>query len=735
MTDQNNSTNETFAFQAEISQLMSLIINTFYSNKEIFLREIISNSSDAIDKIRYQSLTDKDVLNSNSELKIDIVPDKENKCISIIDTGIGMTKNDLINNLGTIAKSGTKAFMEALSSGADMSLIGQFGVGFYSAFLVADKVDVITKHNDDETYIWSSTANGTFTIDKVDNVDTYNLPRGSEIKLYLKEDQLEYLEEHRLKEVVMKHSEYINYPISLLVEKEKQVEIEDDSNEDESNKDESNKDSNEDKESEAPTIEEVDDDEEKEKSKEKKTITEKYTEFENLNKTKPLWTKNPEDVSEEEYKNFYKNLSNDWDDYCAYKHFNAEGQIEYKSLLFIPKRAPFDMFNANKEKKNRLKLYVKKVFIMDNCEDLIPEYLGFIHGIVDSEDLPLNISREMLQQSKILKVIRKNLVKKCISMMTELLDDDEKYLEFYKNYSKNIKLGVYEDDNNRNKLAEFLRYNSTNSDEMTSLKDYCTRMKENQQDIYYISGENVETLKGSPYLEVFKKRELEVIYMTEPIDEYYVERLDKYEDHKLVCITKDGLKLPEDENSDIEEKKKEFNDLSNYIKEVCKGKVENVVISNKLTNSPCCITTGAHGWSANMERIMKAQSLNDQQSLSYMVSKKIFEINPYHAIVIDMNNKMMKNKESINGIINLLYDTCLINSGFTVENPNLFSEKIYNIIESNLDYTDNTNNTEAVEETSKDTIETTETHETHEDNTETSEVKMETSEDNMEEVD
>jgi len=621
-----------FTFNADIQQLMGLIINTFYSNKEIFIRELISNSSDALDKIRYKSIVDHDSAGMDIEpnFRIQIIPDKSNNQLIIHDTGIGMSHDEMVTNLGTIARSGTKAFMEALSSGADISMIGQFGVGFYSAFLVAEKVTVISKSVDDEKqWRWESDAGGTFTITEDEGE---KMTRGTKIMLGLKSDNLEFVEEKKLKDLIKKHSEFISFPIELHVEKTTEKEISDDEDEEptEKKEEEEKKEGEEEKKEEDNEIKE---EKEEVKEKKKKKVKEVTHEFEQVNKNKPIWMRKPEEVTGEEYSAFYKSLTNDWEDHLAVKQFSVEGQLEFKAILFIP----------------------------------------------------LNISREYLQKTNILKTIKKSISKKCLELIAEIAENNEDWKKFYEQFSKNLKLGIHEDTTNREKLAGFLRYHTTKSgDDQISLKEYVGRMKENQKEIFFITGESRAAVAQSPFIENLKKKGYEVLYLVDPIDEYVIQQLKDYEDKKLRNCSKEGLDLEDDaeEKKRQEEQKAAYEGLCTLIKEVLGDKIEKCLLGTRLADSPCVLVTSEWGWSANMERIMKAQALRDSSMSSYMVSKKTLEINASHPIVSELKKRSDADKSdrTVKDLIWLLYETSMLTSGFSLDEPTGFGNRIHRMI-------------------------------------------------------
>ncbi|KAJ6306316.1 hypothetical protein OIU78_021601 [Salix suchowensis] len=696
------NTAEKFEFQAEVSRLMDIIINSLYSNKDIFLRELISNASDALDKIRFLSLTDKEVLGEgdNAKLDIQIKLDKEKKILSIRDRGIGMTKEDLIKNLGTIAKSGTSAFVEKMQTSGDLNLIGQFGVGFYSVYLVADYVEVISKHNEDKQYVWESKADGAFAISE----DTWNEPlgRGTEIRLHLREEAGEYLEESKLKDLVKKYSEFINFPIYLWASKEVDVEVPAD--EDESSDEAAESSSSDDGESEKS------EDEDAEDKPKTKTIKETTYEWELLNDVKAIWLRNPKEVTEEEYTKFYHSLAKDFGDEkpLAWSHFTAEGDVEFKAVLFVPPKAPHDLYesyyNANKA---NLRLYVRRVFISDEFDELLPKYLNFLMGLVDSDTLPLNVSREMLQQHSSLKTIKKKLIRKALDMIRKIADedpdeandkdkkdvenssDDEKkgqYAKFWNEFGKSIKLGIIEDSVNRNRLAKLLRFETTKSDgKLTSLDQYISRMKSGQKDIFYITGPNKEQLEKSPFLERLKKKGYEVIYFTDPVDEYLMQYLMDYGDQKFQNVSKEGLKMGKD--SKAKELKESFKDLTKWWKSALASEnVDDVKISNRLADTPCVVVTSKFGWSANMERIMQAQTLSDANKQAYMRGKRVLEINPRHPIIKELLERVVKDPEDdgVKQTAHLMYQTALMESGFILSDPKDFASRIYSSVKSSL---------------------------------------------------
>jgi len=714
---------EKFEFQAEVSRLMDIIINSLYSNQDIFLRELISNASDALDKLRFLSLTDKEVLGTgdDAKLEIQIKLDKENKVLSIRDRGIGMTKEDLIKNLGTIAKSGTSAFVEKVQKGGDLNLIGQFGVGFYSVYLVADYVEVISKHNDDKQYVWESKADGSFAVSE----DTENEPlgRGTEIRLHLREEAKEYLEESKLKDLVKRYSEFINFPIYLWASKEVDVEVPAD--EDESSEEEE---SSEEKTTEE---EETESEEETEKKPKTKTVKETTYEWELLNDVKAIWLRNPKDVTDEEYTKFYHSLAKDFGDEkpMAWSHFRAEGDVEFKALLFIPPKAPHDLYESyyNNNKAN-LKLYVRRVFISDEFDDLLPKWLSFLKGIVDSDTLPLNVSREMLQQHHSLKTVKKKLISKALDMIRKLAQEDPdeysnkdksdeekaeleekkgQYVKFWNEFGKSIKLGIIEDAHNRNKLAKLLRIETSKSDgKLIGLDEYISRMKSGQKEIFYITGSTKEQLEKSPFLERLTKKNYEVIFLTDPVDEYLMQYLMDYEDKKFQNVSKEGLKLGKD--SKLKDLKESFKELTNWWKDVLSSEnVDSVKLSNRLADTPCVVVTSKYGWSANMEKIMQSQTLSDNKQAAYMKGKRVLEINPRHPIIKELKDKVAQDSEDVNikQTARLIYQTALLESGFILNDPKEFASGIYKSVQKSLDIADAT-----VEEED----ETEETHESDE---------------------
>ena len=703
-----NAGAEKFEFQAEVSRLMDIIINSLYSNKDIFLRELISNGSDSLDKIRFMSLTDKGQLGEgdNTNLDIRIKADKEKKVLTIRDRGIGMTKDDLMNNLGTIAKSGTSAFLDQMAQGGDMSLIGQFGVGFYSVYLVADFVEVRSKHNDDKQWVWQSGANGNFAISEDQGEP---LGRGVEINIYLKEEAQEYLEESKLESLVQRYSEFINFPIYLYNSKEVSEEVPaedgDDETADASTDDDDNEDSDEDEDEDDDSEDDSEDDEPK-----TKTITKTVWDWERLNDVKAIWLRSASEVEEEEYTKFYQALAKNTEEPLAYSHFKAEGDVEFKAILYIPERPPADYYDNYYSRASALKLYVRRVFISDEFDELLPKYLSFIKGIVDSDTLPLNVSRETLQQHTSLKTIKKKLVRKALDMLRKLAeegkdaeDDGEKpegeetdveetkYEKFWKNFGKAIKLGIIEDASNRVRLAKLLRFETSKSEgKLVSLEQYVERMKEGQKSIYYITGESIEALKNSPMLEKLIAKDFEVIYFTDPVDEYTMQNLTEFDDYKFSNASKEDLKFgdaDDDEKARFKKTKAAFKPFTAWWKsKLPENVIEGVKVSNRLSTTPCVVVSSKYGWSANMERIMKAQALGDDSRHEYMRGKKTLEVNPRHPMIAALKERSEQDPDSEETAVlaKLMFETAMLESGFTFDKPGEYAGRVFDLLKGNM---------------------------------------------------
>ncbi|XP_038857577.1 endoplasmin-like isoform X1 [Salvelinus namaycush] len=661
---------EKHVFQAEVNRMMKLIINSLYKNKEIFLRELISNASDALDKIRLMSLTNEDALAANEELTIKIKMDKEKNMLHITDTGIGMTKEDLVKNLGTIAKSGTSEFLNKMTEieteGQSTSeLIGQFGVGFYSTFLVADKVIVSSKHNNGTQHIWESDSNE-FSVIEDPRGDT--LGRGTTITLVMKEEATDYLELETIKNLVKKYSQFINFPIYIWASKTETVEepIEDTEVEKDGTEDE---------------VEvEVEEEEDKPKKVEK-TVWD----WELMNDIKPIWTRPAKEVEEDEYKAFYKTFSKDTDEPLSHIHFTAEGEVTFKSILFVPAAAPRGMFDEYGTKKNDfIKLFVRRVFITDDFNDMMPKYLNFVRGVVDSDDLPLNVSRETLQQHKLLKVIRKKLVRKTLDMIKKIAE--EQYNEkFWKEFGTNIKLGVIEDHSNRTRLAKLLRFQTSNSDTvLASLEQYVERMKDKQDKIYFMAGTSRKEAESSPFVESLLKKGYEVIYLTEPVDEYCVQALPEFDGKRFQNVAKEGIKFDESDKAKEtrEVLEKEYEPLTTWMKDsALKDKIEKAILSQRLTKSPCALVASQYGWSGNMERIMKAQAYQTGKDVStnyYASQKKTLEINPKHPLIKEMLKRISTDAsdQTASDLAMVLFETATLRSGYQLQDTKAYGDRI-----------------------------------------------------------
>lgn len=628
------SEKQTMGFQAEVKQLLQLMIHSLYSNKEIFLREMISNASDAADRLRYEALDKPEVYEDDPELKIIISSDKDKRTITISDNGIGMTKEDAIAHLGTIAKSGTKEFISRLTGDEqkDAALIGQFGVGFYSGFIVADKITVETRKAATpamEAVRWESTGEGDFTVETIEKTR-----RGTDITLHLREGEDELLTNWRLKGIIRKYSDHIPIPIQM------EQDIWDD------------------------------------ETKSMKPGTELAT----VNQASALWSRNKSDVTDEQYKEFYKHVSHDFNDPLTWTHNRVEGRTEYTQLLYIPKQAPFDLWDRNK--RGGIKLYVKRVFIMDDAEQLMPVYLRFVKGVIDSNDLPLNVSREILQESRDVKMIREGSTRRVLSMLEELAnsDDQEKkdqYAEFWAQFGQVLKEGIGEDSANQERIAKLMRFASTHNDtdiQNVSLEDYLSRMKEGQDKIYYVTAENYAAAKNSPHLEIFRKKGVEVILMTDRVDEWMLSFMHKFEDKELVSVAKGGLDLgaleDEEEKKQFEETQTDYKDVVEKMKKVLENEAKDVRVTHRLTDSPSCLVADEQDLSNNLQRMLKAAGQGAPDT------KPILEINPDHPLV----QNLRKEDARFDDWSHILFDQAMLAEGGIPADPAAYVKRINDLL-------------------------------------------------------
>lgn len=707
---------EKFEFQAEVSRVLDIVVNSLYQNKDVFLRELISNASDAIDKARFLAIQKPDVLAGKSELEVRISYDEDARTLTVTDSGIGMTKADLIANLGTVAQSGTTKFMDALQEGsADVSQIGMFGVGFYSAYLVADKVTVASKHPDDPVqHVWSS-SNGesSFAIGEDPRGDT--LGRGTEITLHLKEDAEEYANFSRLERLVGHYSEFIQHPIFL--RKTEIMEVPDEGEEGEEG-DEVEKESDD---SDIEVGEEEDEFEEEETPKKMKEVT-TYS-WEKANADAAIWNRPKDEVTDDEYQEFYKLISKDWANATTWSHFDAEGNINFKSLVYVPNEVPPQLKQGNFEGyRSAVKLYVRKVLISDDFE-LLPKYLSFVQGVVDSDDLPLNVNRETLQESKIIKIVGKKVTRKVLDMIKKFSetdpeeddeemeidedgniiepeDDEEKekkehpYISWYENFAPSIKMGVMEDDANRSRLVKLLRVKTSKSNgEYISFTDYVERMKENQKDIYYIPGQSLEEVEESPFMDKFLEKDLEVIYMTDPADEYMIERMREFDGKKFAIITSESVSLGDDDE-DLQKRihlayQDKFNVLTKFLNKFYGSAVTKTQVSKRLGRIPAIVSSGSYGHSANMEKIIRAQVYAHGQDESQIRGMRTLEINPRHPFMEKLLEEVPEDPadapQQLKDFLWTLLDTALLSGGFTINNGKTFSKRMIRMLQSDFD--------------------------------------------------